>query len=253
MLCTVQEAIQARRRELQLERERKAALMQHLFTKGTRGEPTKQTEIGEMPESWQVARMGGIAAKPEYGYTASATFEPVGPRFLRITDIQDGGVEWDAVPYCICDEDTRDELQLRPGDIVIARIGATTGKSFLIRDCPPAVFASYLIRIRAKLERMNPAFLHLFCQTPHYWRQIDQSKGGRLKFGVNIPILQSIAVPLPSLDEQQVIATGIGACDVKIEGLAHEIALHEEMFRALLEELMTGRLSALPMVETMEA
>src|SRR5438046_814921 len=61
-LRTIQQAREARQRELVLERERKAALMQHLFTHGTRGEPTKQTEIGEMPESWRVMRLAEVAS-----------------------------------------------------------------------------------------------------------------------------------------------------------------------------------------------
>ena len=55
ILRTVQAAREARQREVSLERERKAALMAHLFTHGTRGEPTKQTPMGEMPVSWGVA------------------------------------------------------------------------------------------------------------------------------------------------------------------------------------------------------
>lgn len=57
-LRAVQGAREARLREVALERERKAALMEHLFTKGTRGEATKQTEIGEMPESWKIGKLG---------------------------------------------------------------------------------------------------------------------------------------------------------------------------------------------------
>jgi len=56
-LLAIQDAQAARRRELALERERKAVLMHHLFTHGTRGESTKQTEIGEMPENWQAVKL----------------------------------------------------------------------------------------------------------------------------------------------------------------------------------------------------
>jgi len=58
VLRVVQQAREARLREIALERERKAALMEHLFRHGTRGEATKETEIGEMPESWEVLRLG---------------------------------------------------------------------------------------------------------------------------------------------------------------------------------------------------
>ncbi|MHC5827831.1 MAG: restriction endonuclease subunit S, partial [Nostoc sp.] len=60
-LRTIQKAKETRQRELELERERKAALMQYLFTYGTRNEPRKQTEIGEIPESWQVLKLGQIS------------------------------------------------------------------------------------------------------------------------------------------------------------------------------------------------
>ena len=84
--------------------------------------------------------------KPQYGYTASAATEPIGPHLLRITDIQNGSVNWETVPYCDCPGPQK--FLLEKGDILFARTGATTGKSFLIEECPTAVFASYLIRLR---------------------------------------------------------------------------------------------------------
>ena len=66
-LRAVQGAREARLREVALERERKAALMEHLFTHGTRGEATKMTEIGEMPESWKIIKFGDILKLSENG------------------------------------------------------------------------------------------------------------------------------------------------------------------------------------------
>ena len=57
ILQTIQEAKFTRQREIALEQERKAALMDHLFSHGTKDEPRKQTEIGEIPESWEVTRL----------------------------------------------------------------------------------------------------------------------------------------------------------------------------------------------------
>src|SRR5207302_8180891 len=62
ILQTVQDAIQIRRREIELEGERKAALMHHFFTCGTRNETTKQSEIGEIPDSWEVVHLGELCA-----------------------------------------------------------------------------------------------------------------------------------------------------------------------------------------------
>ena len=69
-------------------------------------------------------------------------------------------MNWDNVPYCECDKKSQVKYDLKPGDIVIARIGATTGKAFLIKDCPSAVFASYLMRIRAyPKNKLSQSFL----------------------------------------------------------------------------------------------
>src|SRR5207237_2517723 len=113
-----------------------------------------------------------IADSITYGVTASASLEERGPKFLRITDIQNGHVEWESVPWCECDQKEASAAQLKTGDIVFARTGATTGKSFLIRECPPStVFASYLIRVRLGREA-EPQYVSHFFQTQDYWSQI---------------------------------------------------------------------------------
>ena len=249
VLQTIQEAKLARQREIALERERKAALMDDLFSHGTKGEPRKQTEIGEIPESWKAVRLGSYCYKPDYGYTESANDSPVGPKFLRITDIQNDAVNWENVPYCICSEEAKEKYLLKTGDIVIARIGATTGKAYIIDDCPEAIFASYLIRVRTK-DNLLPIFLAQYFRTNNYWRQIDQSKGGRLKGGVNIPILSHLVLPLPCLSEQQQIAEILQVCDTKITALEQEVQHLDELFHAMLHELMTGQRSAVPLIDT---
>lgn len=249
VLQIIQEAKAARQREIELARERKAALMDYLFSHGTKGEPRKESRIGKIPESWEVARLGDHCSKPDYGYTQSANDSPVGPKFLRITDIQNDVVNWETVPHCVCSEATKEKYLLETGDIVIARIGATTGKAYIIDNCPEAVFASYLIRVRTK-DNLLPTFLAQYFRTNNYWKQIDQSKGGRLKGGVNIPILTRLVLPLPHISEQQQIANSLQTYDTKIAALEKETQHLDELFHAMLDELMTGQRSAVPLIDT---
>ena len=248
ILQTIQDAKFTRQREIALERERKAALMDYLFSHGTKGEPLKQTEIGEIPESWEVVKLEDICYKPDYGYTESANDSPVGPKFLRITDIQNDVVNWEKVPYCVCSQETKEKYLLKTGDIVIARIGATTGKAYIIDNCPEAIFASYLIRVQTK-DDLLPTFLVQYFRSNNYWKQIEQSKGGRLKGGVNIPILNNLVLPLPPLAEQHTIANIFRAIDEKIAALEQEVELIDELFHAMLKELMTGQRSAMPLID----
>jgi type I restriction enzyme S subunit len=69
----------------------------------------------------------------DYGLTTSATDANTGVKFLRITDIQDDVVHWENVPYCHCSKEDAKQYELSEGDILFARTGATTGKSYLIR------------------------------------------------------------------------------------------------------------------------
>jgi type I restriction enzyme S subunit len=147
-------------------------------------------------------RVREVAESIQYGHTASAISRIEGPRFLRITDIQNGGVDWNSVPSCDIGAEEVPKYKLSAGDLVFARTGATTGKSFLIRDCPNAVFASYLIRVRASKE-VDPRYLALFFQSPDYWQQIERGKRGIGQPNVNGKILGEIELPLPGLTEQQ--------------------------------------------------
>src|SRR6266487_5984149 len=156
----------------------------------------------------RTVRVREVSESIQYGHTASATQRQEGPRFLRITDIQDGKVDWNAVPSCDIVAEDVPKYRLSKGDLVFARTGATTGKSFLIQDCPEAVFASYLIRVRASKD-VDPRYLALFFQSPDYWQQIERGKRGIGQPNVNGKILGEIELPLPPLDEQQRIVAEI--------------------------------------------
>ncbi|HWV47533.1 MAG TPA: restriction endonuclease subunit S, partial [Nitrospira sp.] len=162
---------------------------------------------------WKTIPLGEFAESVDYGVTASAAEQPVGPKFLRITDIQDGGVNWENVPWCECDVRLAAAARLKAGDIVFARTGATTGKSFLISECPTdAVFASYLIRVRVG-NTAEPRFVSHYFQTPHYWAQVTKSARGAAQPGINATTLKSLKIPLPPLEEQRRIAEILDKAD----------------------------------------
>lgn len=191
---------------------------------------------------WRTVALGDIAESIDYGVTASAKEQPPGPKFLRITDIQNGAVQWADVPWCDCDPQSAAAARLKAGDIVFARTGATTGKSFLIRECPAdAVFASYLIRVRLPAA-VEPRYVSRYFQTPEYWAQIARSARGVAQPGVNATTLKSLTIPLPPLPEQRRVAAILDKADDlrakrraaldQLNGLTQSMFL--EMFRSLL-------------------
>jgi type I restriction enzyme S subunit len=178
------------------------------------------TRYSDSPGEVRCVRVREVAESIQYGHTASAIERTEGPRFLRITDIQNGGVDWDSVPSCDITAEEAQKYRLYPGDLVFARTGATTGKSYLIGECPDAVFASYLIRVRASKD-VDPRYLALFFQTSDYWQQIERGKRGIGQPNVNGKVLGEIQLPLPNLAEQGCIVAEIERQFTRIDaGLA---------------------------------
>jgi len=155
-----------------------------------------------MKEGWQVKKLGEVCAI-NYGYTESASNDPVGPKFLRITDIQNDSVDWDSVPYCKAEASDLSKFVLADGDIVFARTGATTGKSFLVKKPPEAVFASYLIRLRILDRALMPEFVSLFFKTSEYWQAVKDGSSGSAQGGFNAAKLGDLSLPAPTYPEQQ--------------------------------------------------
>ncbi|MDC0502357.1 restriction endonuclease subunit S [Euryarchaeota archaeon] len=154
-----------------------------------------------MSEQWPLKKLGDFS-NIRYGYTEKASLEPIGPRFLRITDIKNGGVNWDEVPYCRITDEKFSKYQLKKGDIVFARTGATTGKSFLITESPDSVFASYLIRVQITDSAILPEYVYLYFQSASYWDMVNAGISGSAQGGFNASKLSDLKIPIPPLEVQ---------------------------------------------------
>jgi len=171
----------------------------------------------------------------QYGYTASATQETVGPKFLRITDIAPDTIKWEEVPYCKIEKGKEEKYILKSGDIVIARTGATTGYAKYLKNPPPSVFASYLIRIQVK-KGIDARFVGLVVQSDIYKRFIQTQMGGSAQPNANAKVLTSFPVLLPPLPVQNKIASFLSAYDDLIENNLRRIKSLEEMAQLLYRE-----------------
>jgi type I restriction enzyme S subunit len=244
-LRTIQDAIQARRREAALERERKDALMQHLFTHGTRGEPTKQTEIGEMPESWRVVQFMDAVD------IVQGQVNPTQDPFSKMLHVGPENIE-SGTGRLLLPLKTAEELKLISGKYLFSQAHVLYSKirPYLKKASLPTFEGicsadMYPLQPRKGLLR---EFIFYFLLSEQFTAQVvaSQDRTGIPK--VNRNQLGAVPLPLPPLEEQHKIAITLSACDTKIEALEQETTLLDELFRALLEELMTGRFSAVPLV-----
>ncbi len=252
ILHTIQDAKFTRQREIALERERKAALMDFLFSHGTKGEPRKQTEIGEIPESWETVCF------------ADAAIFTKKPKDLRYSEYnQIPFVPMELIPIAKhFSEDfilkTNNELKsgtyFELGDILLAKITPSfeNGKQCIFKDLPTpfGIATTEVIPIREVEGISDISYLFYYLLLPNVRTSLAgkmQGTTGRQR--LNKEALVNLEIPLPPLSEQRAIANIFRAIDDKTAALEREIELIDELFHAMLEELMTGQRSAVPLID----
>lgn len=184
---------------------------------------------------WPEIELGEIC-KPEYGFTDKAV-EQGDARFIRITDISPDGTLRKEDPKYVALTNEAEESLLRPGDILVARTGATYGKTMLFEENYPAVFASYLIRLRFPDNLILPRFYWIFAQSDQYWAQASAlvTGGGQPQFNGNA--IKHIKVPLPPIPAQQTIVAEIEAEQSLVAANRDLIARFEQKIQATLARI----------------
>ncbi len=241
VLGVVQRAIEQQQRLLALTAELKKTLLHQLFTQGLRGEPQKQTEIGLVPESWEIAKIGSLGkvvtgttpktkvpeyySPPEVDFIAPADLGKVRQIYSSEKKISRRGLEVirglpkDAV-MCVC-------------------IGSSIGKVGMTLKSDSAT--NQQINSIICNEKHEPAFVYyLMSYFAKYWR-------GFATFGP-VPILSkgafeaiNIVVPATKAEEME-IAQCFTALDVKSEVHMRRKDMLTDLFRTLLHQLMTAQI-----------
>ena len=181
-------------------------------------------------------------AKFSYGYTDKAQ-EHGDTRFLRITDIaEDGTMKPDGAKYILLNDESKKYL-VKKGDLLLARTGATYGKTLYVPDDSPAVYASFLIKIELDNSKILNRYYWHFSKSNQYWRQAEKlvSKGGQQQFNTNA--VERVVVPVPPLDVQNRIVNVLDnfekiCSDLNI-GLPAEIEARQKQYEYYRDKLLT--------------
>ena len=164
----------------------------------------------------------------QYGYTETATTEPVGPKFLRITDIAQNYIDWNGVPYCPISEENHEKYVLSEGDVVVARTGATVGYAKMVgRNIPDSVFASFLVRIRP-IDDEYRYYFGLATTSAEFLNFVQTNAGGSAQPQANPPLLGEFELSIPNKQSLPEFNTKISSFLGVIESNETEISkLHE--------------------------
>ena len=247
ILSTVQRAIEAQERIIQTTTELKKALMHKLFTEGLRYEPQKQTEIGPVPESWEVVELETLFEKqPQNGIYKHKRDYGSGTQILRIDDFSnDGDVVTKAGNLVTLARREIETYGLEPGDIVINRVNSLShlGKTALIGAIgDEMVFESNMMRFSVDESQVLKEYVFKFLNSPLTKKQIiGTAKRAVAQSSINQGDVKSIIVPKPPLEEQREIVAALDATEAKIAHSTDKAAVRRDLFRTLLHALMTAK------------
>jgi type I restriction enzyme S subunit len=244
ILSTVQRAIEAQERIIQTTTELKKALMHKLFTEGLRHEPQKQTEIGPVPESWEIKTVGdycdilnGYAFKSEDYVTTEGI-----PNFRVVNISWDGTVSMDDCKFLPESfAESHKQYLLNEGDILFVMVGATRGKLAQIPESIlPALMNQNMWRIVPSREGIDRDYLfhHLRRSVVGLLQEDDDQARGFFKKSD----FRDIPLAIPSIQEQIEIRTALGTLETKLGQHAAKAAQLNDLFRTLLHELMTAKI-----------
>lgn len=224
----------------------KQAAMRELFARGLRGEPQKETEIGAVPESWEVTTFSQVREWLQYGTSIHCTPDPRRFPVLRIPNIEPGRVNASDLKYCDLTEEDSSKYLLQDGDLLFIRTNGVLerlGSCAVYAGVPQtALFASYLIRARLR-PGIDPRYVAYFYASQRgtslvAGRATPAADG---KYNLNTGTIDSLPVPLPpTLEEQRDIVAALDALDRKIDLHQRKRAVLDDLFKALLHKLMNG-------------
>ena len=201
----------------------------------------QDSELGEIPVGWKVCAISEKTSKIQYGFTQSSTTENIGPRFLRITDIRGGSIDWSHVPYCETTEKDRDKYSIRDKDIFIARTGASTGENIYVVNPPDAVFASYLIRVQFDSDGLG-RFAGEFFRSRSYFTYIANNLGGSAQPNANAQTLTGAKTTFPTDDLLDLYFSTVRPFDLARAQNDRESTILSEIRDTLLPKLISGEL-----------
>ena len=248
ILSTVQRAIEAQERIIRTTTELKKALMHKLFTEGPRGEPQKQTEIGPIPESWEVVPLakvirsklqnGAFVKKPEVGkgYLFANVIDMYRETHLDLSQLERVNVPSASVS----------QYWLEDGDVLLVRSSLKRdgiGQNCAVRGLlEPVFYDCHLIRIQTKPSKLIPEFLAGFWRSDIGKNDLILRSKTTTMTTINQQGISKALVPIAPTSEQWEIVETLETVDTKLLGHRKKRDSLQDLFRTLLHELMTARI-----------
>lgn len=245
ILSQIQKAIETQDKLIETTKELKQSTMKQLFTYGIKGQKTKQTEIGEIPENWDISSVNDsyiFSKKPK-----NLIFN----NFKKIAFIPMDLIPNDKVILNHYIEKKPDTISsgvyFESGDLLLSKITPSfeNGKQCIIKNIKNnfGIATTEIIPIKEKRGISNIVFLFYYFLLDNIRHQIaGKMEGTTGRKRVPIQVIKNLKTPYPSLPEQEKIAELLTKIDQKIQTHKKKKLRLKELFKTMLNQLMTGKI-----------
>ena len=242
LLWRIQDLLKVCEDTLEVAQDLKRAAMRELFTRGLRGEPQKETEIGPVPESWRVVELGSLCLP-----TDQVDLISEGDRVIHYIDVSSVSRESLRVEttteYLLKDAPGRARKRVRSGDVIFATIRPTLLRAARIDEAlDNQVCSTAFCVLRTADPEQLGKYVFYAVQRPEFLELLTRIETGASYPAVTDRQVKAQPIPLPPPDEQREIVAILEAIDRKIALHRDKRRVLEDLFKALLHKLMTGEI-----------
>ena len=192
-------------------------------------------------DEWIKTNLGNISSNEMYGMNSAAKEYDGFNKYIRITDISETSNKFVPNPLTSPDGDLEKKYKLQKGDLVFARTGASTGKTYLYDEKDGNLyFAGFLIKFH--IDKAIPKFIFYNTLKDEYlnWVSVMSVRSGQP--GINSTEYQKLPLYLPSIDEQNKISGFITKIDKKIELLENKHRYYQDFKKYLMQQIFAQKL-----------
>lgn len=243
VLSKLQTAIEQQDKLIKTTTELKKALMQKLFTEGTKGEKQKQTEIGFVPESWELVELGSCILSSRYGLSSKGQESGKVP-ILRMTNQVDGFISDKNLQFVDISDQEVARFKLAKDDVIFNRTNSfeLVGRTAIFKLEGIFIFASYLIRIKVDKQKLLPDYLNVYLNSDSTQLRLKSiATRGVSQSNISATRLAGFKIQLPPIEEQNAIVENWHVFNNKILFHQNKKQTLSDLFKTLLHELMTGQ------------
>lgn len=208
----------------------------------------KKTEIGVIPEDWELARLEELSAFITKGATPTTygfKWERQGIVFLRSESVTENGIDFAGAQFISDDaNEMLNRSEIRMGDILVAITGYV-GRVATYDAPAPANINQHVARIRINSKRASACFISHWLSQKNIRRHFESIVTGQAYPQISLAQVREKVVPLPLVAEQDAIAEALSDVDASIAALSRLIAKKRDLRQGAMQRLLTGH-SRLP-------